>query len=86
MFGKEYMLFRVLISTGAAAVAAANGQIDAAAFAAAVAAGEVEQRWERCGRDGKDGTAAGRASDSRVHRCAREWDYYVYEANRLQIN
>ena len=68
------MLFRILVLTGAGLAAAMEngGVLSGAALAAALAAGQVQQRWERSGEDGKDGTQSGRVSDSRVHRYARE--------------
>ena len=72
VFGREFMLFRVLVITGLSMASAANGEMTAAAVAAALAAGTATQHWERCGEDGKDGTQGGHSSDSRVHRYGRE--------------
>ena len=69
-FGARFMLFRVLMLTGAP-VSFARGAGNVAKLLSAAA--QKGATWARCGSDGRAGLLHHRHfSDSRVHRCGRE--------------
>ena len=80
-FGRQFMLFRVLMLAGApVSFARSAGNV----FKLLSVAARQGATWARCGADGRDGLMCHHFADSRVHRCGREVGFL--RANQSEID